>query len=104
MRVYPQAPAVPSRMRNAPGRAETAALPPGTATEYQIHALERTRMSKRAEAKKSTDTRQKEPDSRAKAAAAATAPSGENEYHIADPGEFARNMVQVGIQSQRLLS
>ncbi|MFL5238621.1 MAG: class I poly(R)-hydroxyalkanoic acid synthase [Rhizomicrobium sp.] len=36
------------------------------------------------------------------AAAPAPAPSGK--YQIGDPGAFARNMVEVGIQSQRLLS
>jgi len=59
-------------------------------------------MNERAEAQK-TKKRRKEPDSREKAAAAATAAPAENEYRITDPGEFARNMVHVGIQSQRLL-
>lgn len=60
-------------------------------------------MNDRAEAQKTSRAR-KEPDSRTKAAAAATAPpSHENDYRITDPGEFARNMVHVGIQSQRLL-
>jgi polyhydroxyalkanoate synthase len=60
-------------------------------------------MNDRAEAKKSSKGR-KEPDSRAKAAAAATAyATDKSEYRITDPGEFARNMVHVGIQSQRLL-
>src|SRR5689334_12818241 len=40
---------------------------------------------------------------RADAAQAATA-RATPEYRIADPGAFARNMVEVGIQSQRLLS
>jgi polyhydroxyalkanoate synthase len=60
-------------------------------------------MNERAEAQK-TNKRRKEPDSREKAAVAATAaPADGNEYRITDPGEFARNMVHVGIQSQRLL-
>ena len=41
---------------------------------------------------------------RADAAQAATARTAPPEYRIADPGAFARNMVEVGIQSQRLLS
>ncbi|HEY1961724.1 MAG TPA: hypothetical protein VGG69_04845, partial [Rhizomicrobium sp.] len=40
---------------------------------------------------------------RADAAAAATA-GGTPDYRIGDPGAFARNMVEVGIQSQRLLN
>ena len=60
-------------------------------------------MNDRAEPQKA-NKRRREPDSRAKAAAAATAsPPEENDYRITDPGEFARNMVHVGIQSQRLL-
>ncbi|HLY04922.1 MAG TPA: class I poly(R)-hydroxyalkanoic acid synthase [Rhizomicrobium sp.] len=60
-------------------------------------------MNDRAEARK-TNRQRKEPDSRAKAAAAATAAGpDESDYRITDPGEFARNMVHVGIQSQRLL-
>src|SRR3954471_24963146 len=40
-------------------------------------------------------------DAARKAQAAA---SGDVEYRIGDPGAFARNMVEVGIQSQRLLT
>ncbi len=62
-------------------------------------------MNKRAGAERAANTRQGEADSRVKAAAAATAPKpGEDDYRITDPGEFARNMVRVGIQSQRLLT
>jgi polyhydroxyalkanoate synthase len=47
----------------------------------------------------------KNADSRTTAAAAATGEAPrDNEYRISDPGEFARNMVRVGIQSQRLLA
>jgi len=60
-------------------------------------------MNDRAEPQKA-NKRRREPDSRPKAAAAATAnPPQESDYRITDPGEFARNMVHVGIQSQRLL-
>src|SRR5205085_12182540 len=61
-------------------------------------------MNDRAEAQKA-NKRRREPDSRPKAAAAATdhPPPEENDYRITGPGEFARNMVHVGIQSQRLL-
>jgi polyhydroxyalkanoate synthase len=60
-------------------------------------------MNDQAEAHK-TNKRRKDPDSRTKAAAAATGGSPEEtDYRITDPGEFARNMVHVGIQSQRLL-
>ena len=38
------------------------------------------------------------------AAAASTGPAEVDGYKIGDPGEFARNMVRVGIQSQRLLA
>ncbi|MGD0190074.1 MAG: class I poly(R)-hydroxyalkanoic acid synthase [Rhizomicrobium sp.] len=43
-------------------------------------------------------------DSRTKAAQAATAEPVDETYKIGDPGEFARNMVRVGIQSQQLLT
>ncbi|MGH6878940.1 MAG: alpha/beta fold hydrolase, partial [Rhizomicrobium sp.] len=61
-------------------------------------------MNKRAEARQPPKSKQNEADSRPKAAAAATAEAGEDAYRITDPGEFARNMVRVGIQSQRLLT
>jgi polyhydroxyalkanoate synthase subunit PhaC len=67
--------------------------------------MERNKMNKRAEAKAAPNGEQSKADSRPKAAAAAT--EGEarlEEYRITDPGEFARNMVRVGIQSQRLLT
>jgi polyhydroxyalkanoate synthase len=60
-------------------------------------------MSKHAEPKKTSKRTPDGPDSRANAAAAATDASAEDEYRITDPGEFARNMVRVGIQSQRIL-
>ncbi|HEY5046813.1 MAG TPA: class I poly(R)-hydroxyalkanoic acid synthase [Rhizomicrobium sp.] len=41
---------------------------------------------------------------RVKAAQAATSEPVPETYRIGDPGEFARNMVRVGIQSQQLLS
>lgn len=43
-------------------------------------------------------------DSRAKAASAATAQPVDESYKIGDPGQFARNMVRVGVQSQQLLA
>jgi polyhydroxyalkanoate synthase len=43
-------------------------------------------------------------DDRTKAAQAATSEAVSESYKIGDPGEFARNMVRVGIQSQQLLS
>ncbi|HEY2445303.1 MAG TPA: class I poly(R)-hydroxyalkanoic acid synthase [Rhizomicrobium sp.] len=60
-------------------------------------------MTSRARSRQTANDTKKEPDSRAKAAAAATTTDDDGEYRIADPGEFARNMVRVGIQSQRLL-
>jgi polyhydroxyalkanoate synthase len=42
-------------------------------------------------------------DDRTKAAQAATSEAASESYKIGDPGEFARNMVRVGIQSQQLL-
>ncbi|HEY3776508.1 MAG TPA: class I poly(R)-hydroxyalkanoic acid synthase [Rhizomicrobium sp.] len=62
-------------------------------------------MSKRAEARPGPNRRKVDPDSRPKAAAAATETRTNGEdYRIGDPGEFARNLVRVGIQSQRLLT
>ncbi|HEX4077372.1 MAG TPA: class I poly(R)-hydroxyalkanoic acid synthase [Rhizomicrobium sp.] len=61
-------------------------------------------MAKRTTARPAKENIQAEPDSRPKAAAAATAGAHDEEYRITDPGEFARNMVRVGIQSQRMLS
>jgi polyhydroxyalkanoate synthase len=43
-------------------------------------------------------------DSRTKAASAATSKPIDETYKIGDPGEFARNMVRVGVQSQHLLA
>ena len=43
-------------------------------------------------------------NSRAQAAKAATAQPVDESYKIGDPGEFARNMVRVGVQSQHLLA
>ncbi len=43
-------------------------------------------------------------DDRSKAAQSATSQPTPETYKIGDPGEFARNMVRVGIQSQQLLS
>ena len=60
-------------------------------------------MTKRAQGRPAPDKKQNEADTRPKAAAAATAPHGGEQYRIGDPGEFARNLVRVGIQSQRLL-
>ena len=57
-------------------------------------------MTRRSETNRAAS---READSRAKAAAAATERREGDEYRITDPGEFARNMVHVGIQSQRLL-
>jgi len=62
-------------------------------------------MSNRADAGRPNKNRQNEADSRPKAASAATEQAApQDQYRITDPGEFARNMVQVGIQSQRLLT
>lgn len=64
---------------------------------------EREAMNKRTEPGKSAG--ETAADSRTKAAAAATSEAErDNEYRITDPGEFVRNMVRVGIQSQRLLA
>src|ERR1700722_6162998 len=64
-------------------------------------------MNDRTDKPRKTDrgrTEDKKPDNREKAAEAATsAPPDAEPYKTADPGEFARNMVRVGIQSQRLL-
>jgi len=62
-------------------------------------------MSNRAEARRSSKNKQADADTRPKAATAATEHEApQDQYRITDPGEFARNMVQVGIQSQRLLT
>ncbi|MGH6887881.1 MAG: class I poly(R)-hydroxyalkanoic acid synthase [Rhizomicrobium sp.] len=61
-------------------------------------------MSKRAEARPAADGKRNAADSRSKAAEAATGLREGEDYRIGDPGEFARNLVRVGIQSQRLLS
>jgi polyhydroxyalkanoate synthase len=61
-------------------------------------------MSKRAQSRPAPDGKRNDADSRPKAAAEATRSRGGEDYRIGDPGEFARNLVRVGIQSQRLLS
>ena len=62
-------------------------------------------MSNRADARRSGRNTQKDADTRPKAAKGATEhEAAQDQYRITDPGEFARNMVQVGIQSQRLLT
>lgn len=62
-------------------------------------------MNKRAKARPAPDGKQNDADTRPKAAAAASTGGREGEqYRVGDPGEFARNLVRVGIQSQRLLS
>jgi polyhydroxyalkanoate synthase len=59
-------------------------------------------MNRRAESDGAARNSKKDVDSRPKAAEAATE-RADDEYRVTDPGEFARNMVRVGIQSQRLL-
>ena len=80
-------------------------LATGTAPEYQTVISERYEMSNRAEARRSKKSKESEADTRPKAAKSATEhEASQDQYRITDPGEFARNMVQVGIQSQRLLT
>src|SRR5580698_10330430 len=53
----------------------------------------------------SADAKTAKPDANAgKDRAASQDPDSADAYKMGDPGEFARNMVKVGIQSQRLLS
>jgi polyhydroxyalkanoate synthase subunit PhaC len=62
-------------------------------------------MNNRAEPRQAARNKQNRADTGRKGASAAPEQeSAPDQYRIGDPGEFARNMVRVGIQSQRLLT